>query len=91
MLDRPPTPRSSHDALRRAVEAMGSQSAVARLLGVSQPSVWKWLSKAKALPAEHVLAIEAATGISKHELRPDIYPAADSDKAALHANTAPAL
>jgi DNA-binding transcriptional regulator YdaS (Cro superfamily) len=27
------------------------------------------------LPAEHVLAIEAATGVPKEELRPDIYPA----------------
>jgi DNA-binding transcriptional regulator YdaS (Cro superfamily) len=47
---------------------------MARLLGIAQPSVWYWLHKAKPLPAEHVLTVEAATGISRHDLRPDIYP-----------------
>lgn len=45
-----------------------------RLLGVSQPTVWEWLNKGKSLPAEHVLAVEAATGVPKEQLRPDIYP-----------------
>lgn len=61
------------DALRRAVDVAGSQAALARLLGVSQPSVWKWLDRGKALPAEHVHAVVAATGISKEELRPDLF------------------
>ena len=56
------------------MELIGSQSALARLIGVSQQAVFKWLAKARPLPAEHVLAVEAATGVSKHELRPDIYP-----------------
>ena len=66
-----------HDSdtpLARAVRSAGSQSAFARLIGVSQPTVNDWLRLAKALPAEHVLAVEAATGISRHDLRPDIYP-----------------
>jgi DNA-binding transcriptional regulator YdaS (Cro superfamily) len=42
---------------------------------VSATAVWKWLNSSKRLPAEHVLAVEAATGISRHLLRPDIYPA----------------
>jgi DNA-binding transcriptional regulator YdaS (Cro superfamily) len=45
-----------------------------RLLGVSQPTVWAWLRKGKPLPAEYVLKVEAATGISRHQLRPDLYP-----------------
>ena len=61
--------------LRKAVDQLGSQGAMARLLGVSQPSVWRWLDRAKPLPAEHVLTVEAETGISRHELRPDLYPA----------------
>ncbi len=61
------------DALRRAVEIAGSQAALARILGISQPSVWKWLDKGKALPAEHVHAVVAATGIPKEELRPDLF------------------
>lgn len=64
-------------ALREAVEAVGSQSAIARLLEVTQGAVSKWLSGQKPLPAEHVLAVEAATGVSKYRLRPDIYPAVD--------------
>ncbi|WP_225206260.1 transcriptional regulator [Novosphingobium huizhouense] len=62
-------------ALANAVEILGGQSATARLLKVSQPSVWKWLNGGGRLPGEHVLAIEAATGVPRHHLRPDIYPA----------------
>jgi DNA-binding transcriptional regulator YdaS (Cro superfamily) len=66
--------RSPAEALRAAVDAVGSQSAMGRLLGVSQAAVWRWLDRAHHLPAEHVLTVEAATGISKHVLRPDVYP-----------------
>ena len=45
-----------------------------RLLGVSQAAVWRWLSEGKSLPAEFVLKVEAETGISRHALRPDLYP-----------------
>ena len=69
--------RSPEQALVDAVTAMGSQAALAKLCGVAQPSVHKWIRAGKALPAEHVLAVEAATGISRHELRPDIYPRED--------------
>jgi DNA-binding transcriptional regulator YdaS (Cro superfamily) len=62
------------DALRESVRLLGSQQAVADICGVTQTAVWKWLQAKKPLPAEHVLAVEAATGISRHELRPDIYP-----------------
>lgn len=47
---------------------------MARICGLAQPSVWKWLQSGKRLPAEHVLKVEAATGVSRHLLRPDIYP-----------------
>ena len=61
-------------ALRLAVEYIGSQGGTARVCGVSQPTVWRWLNDGGQLPAEHVLRVEAATGISRHHLRPDIYP-----------------
>lgn len=61
-------------ALLKAVEKAGSQSALARIAGVTQPSVWKWVQSSKRVPAEYVLDIEAATGVSRHDLRPDIYP-----------------
>lgn len=71
-MDRNSTP---FESLQAAVEQAGSQVSLARICGVSQPAVWKWLQSAKRLPAEHCLAVEAATGISKNLLRPDIYPA----------------
>lgn len=43
---------------------------IARALGISRNAVGKW----KRVPAERVLAIEAFTGISRHDLRPDLYP-----------------
>lgn len=64
----------SFEALKRAVTVLGGQSAMARLIGVTQPTVWAWLDRAKPLPAEHVLKVEEATGISRHDLRPDLYP-----------------
>jgi DNA-binding transcriptional regulator YdaS (Cro superfamily) len=67
-----------HQALRKAIEIAGSQSSFARIVGVSQAAVWKWLRKRRPLPAERVLSAEAATGVSRHELRPDIYPAGDA-------------
>lgn len=60
--------------LHEAVRRIGSQGRMAKLCRVAQPTVWKWLNRDKPLPAEHVLAVEAATGISRHDLRPDIYP-----------------
>jgi len=65
---------SPFEALERAVKTAGGQSALARICEVSQPTVWKWLQSTKRLPAEHVLTVEAATGVSRHALRPDIYP-----------------
>jgi len=65
---------SPQEALREAVKRIGSQSATGRLLKVSQAAVWEWLRKDKVLPAEHVLTVEAHTGVSKHDLRPDVYP-----------------
>jgi DNA-binding transcriptional regulator YdaS (Cro superfamily) len=62
------------EALQLAVSRAGSQSEMARICGVSQPAVWKWLQSSKRLPAEYVLGVEAATGVSRHVLRPDIYP-----------------
>ena len=61
--------------LSQALETFGgNQSAFARAIGTSQQLVSYWLRNNKALPAEFVLPTEAATGISRHDLRPDLYP-----------------
>lgn len=67
---------STNQALHRAIEIAGSQAALAAKIGVTQAHVSYWACKAKkGVPPEHVWAIEAATGVSRHELRPDIFPA----------------
>jgi len=55
--------------LSEAIRAAGGVSALARLIGISQPSVSNWVR----VPAERVLAVEAATGVDRTVLRPDLY------------------
>ena len=62
------------EALKRAITIASGQSALARLIGVKQAHIWNWLNKTRRVPAEYVLRIEDATGVSRHDLRPDIYP-----------------
>lgn len=64
---------SPYEALMAAVDIAGSQSALARIANVSSTAVWKWVQSSKRIPAEFVLLVEAGTGISRHDLRPDIY------------------
>lgn len=48
---------------------------MARLLCTSQANVWSWLNKTKrGVPAEFCIAVERFSGVSRHDLRPDIYP-----------------
>lgn len=62
-------------ALRKAIELAGGQKALADKIGASQSKVWYWLGRAKrGVPGEFVLPVERATGISRHDLRPDLYP-----------------
>ena len=68
------TAHTAFPILERAIASLGSQAALGKLCGVSQPAVSLWVRGKKALPAEHVLKVEAATGISRHDLRPDLYP-----------------
>lgn len=62
------------EALKLVVEAYCSQEAAAAALGVAQSTVSRWLTQSKQLPVEYVLIAEKDTGVSRHWLRPDIYP-----------------
>lgn len=55
------------------VEIIGSGAAAARLLGVTQPTVWRWLKGRKPCPAEHVAVFSGATGIPRARVRPDLF------------------
>ncbi len=68
----------------KAIKALkGNQSELARKIGVTPQAVQQW-SKSGKVPAERVLDIEAATGgkVTRHELRPDLYPKGPTPKAA---------
>lgn len=56
-----------------AATVAGSQADLARACGVTPQAASKWRI---SIPAERVLQIEKLTGISRHKLRPDIYPEA---------------
>src|SRR5499433_273774 len=55
--------------LDEAIRVAGGVGALARKIGISQPSVSNWAR----VPAERVLSVEAATGVSRAILRPDLY------------------
>jgi len=60
------------EGLSEAIRAVGGVSELARRLGIAQPSVSNW----SRIPAERVLDVEAATGVERVVLRPDLYRAA---------------
>lgn len=58
--------------LDRAKAAAGGPTGLARKLGdLTSQAISQW----RRVPAERVLDVERETGIPRHELRPDIYPA----------------
>ena len=78
-------------SLEKAVFLAGGQSALADALkrlkpderkNLRQGHIWKWLNRSVALmpPAEYVLDIEKIVNgeVSRHDLRPDLYPAEEN-------------
>jgi DNA-binding transcriptional regulator YdaS (Cro superfamily) len=57
-----------------AVRAAGSQAELARIIGKPQQTVNDAVVSGRRIWPEEVLKIEAATGVSRHDLRPDLYP-----------------
>ena len=57
------------EGLNDAIIAAGGVSELARRIGIAQPSVSNW----DRVPAERVLSVEAATGVPRVRLRPDLY------------------
>ena len=59
--------------IEKVFEILGSPRALAIVLGITEQAVGRYHRR---VPAERVLAIEAAVDgeVSRHELRPDIYP-----------------
>src|SRR5215813_8485628 len=55
--------------LDQAIAVAGGVGALARKIGIAQPSVSNW----SRVPAERVLTVEAVTGVSRAVLRPDLF------------------
>lgn len=77
-------------AITRAVEAMGGQIPLAQRLGVNHSLISQWVTGRLNVAARHVLTIEEATGVSRHELRSDVFGPApqESDRAATQSEAA---
>lgn len=61
--------KSLERALEKAVTAAGSKSELARRLSIKVQSIQQW----RCVPAKRLLEIERVTGVSRQELRPDLY------------------
>ena len=55
----------------RIIKAAGSQAELARALDIKPQSVIKW--RGRGVPPDRVLEIERLTGVSRHEIRPDVF------------------
>jgi len=60
-------------ALKRAIKEAGGQAEFARLMGITAQAVSQW----DEVPPLRVLAVERISGVSRQELRPDLYPIAE--------------
>ena len=63
--------------LQTLVDEVGSYR-LAKMIGVKHPTIHSWL-RAGRIPANRAIAVETITGISRYELRPDVFgPAPDA-------------
>lgn len=61
--------------LSKAIKQAGGQAQLAREIGLSRSSVNRWIHKFNGrVPPEHLIHIYHFTGVTPHELRPDLHP-----------------
>jgi DNA-binding transcriptional regulator YdaS (Cro superfamily) len=65
------------EPLQRAIDAVGGLAGLAGELGITEQAVSQW----DEVPPLRVLAVERVTGVPRHELRPDLYPAPSAAEA----------
>jgi DNA-binding transcriptional regulator YdaS (Cro superfamily) len=58
-----------NEITRKAIERAGGPRAVAPHVKLTRQAVAKW----DVIPPNHVLTLEQLSGVSRYELRPDIY------------------
>lgn len=59
----------SDSALSQAIKLANGPVALSRLLGISSQAIAQW----KRCPADRVLEVERITGVSRFDLRPDVF------------------
>lgn len=64
--------------LKKVIEAVGTQEELAQKLRVTKQAVSQW----QKVPPIRVLEVEKISGIPRHIIRPDLYPADQSHTAA---------
>jgi len=66
--------QTSRDAaLQRAIDAVGGAAELARRIGVKRQAVSAW----RRCPMERARPVQTVTGVSIHELRPDVWKQGD--------------
>lgn len=66
-----PSKSNNRAQVQKVISALKNKTQLAAKLGLSRQAVQKWTQ----IPTKHVLVLEEMTGIPRHEMRPDIYPA----------------
>jgi DNA-binding transcriptional regulator YdaS (Cro superfamily) len=64
--------RMENEYLIQAINNVGTQAELARMLKVSPQRVQWWARH--GLPAKWVIPVEKATGVPRHKLKPELYP-----------------
>lgn len=63
------------NGLNAAIRAAGNQRRLAKMIGTWPQTVNRWIKRYRGeVPAEYVGPIYKATGVTPHELRPDLHP-----------------
>ena len=64
--------RRMSNAMAHACASVGGEAALARAIGRPEETVLDWASGKSLVDPELVVEIERITGVSRHELRPDL-------------------
>lgn len=62
--------------VEKVVRLAGGQAELARRCNTSQPRIWQCVHRNQRVPADLVIPFERAVAgqVTRHELRPDLYP-----------------
>ena len=59
-------------SIELAIQAAGGLTALAHRLDTTPQRIANWRARGR-VPSDMVLAVESATGVSRHEIRPDVF------------------